>query len=107
MIENRAGQPFVATWHSQVVSENGQKRSYDLEGTTFWCAPVSASKCSRSFRNNIEGKSISMVLGSTNVSKLSGIEKENDVMVIYRKNKYRVEYAEFDELAGKYMVALK
>jgi hypothetical protein len=107
MVENRAGQPFTASWHLQVTSDDGEKRKYDLEGTKFWCAPTQAKRCSRSFRSNIEGKQITLILGSTNVSKLKGIDRENDIMVIFKNSKYRVEYVEYDEFNQRYTVALK
>lgn len=107
MSENRAGQPYIATWHNQVVSDDGSVRNYDLVGVKFWCAPTQAKRCSRSFRSNIEGKQVTLILGSTNVSNLKGIEDESDVMVIYKNSKYRVEYVEYDEFNQRYTVALK
>jgi hypothetical protein len=107
MIENRAGQPYTATWHKQVVSGDKSIRNFELEGTSFWCAPTQAKRCSRSFRSNIEGKQITLILGSTNVSKLKGIEDESDVMVIYKNSKYKVSYTEYDDFNQRYTVALK
>lgn len=106
MHENRAGQPYDATWHKAVVTEDGSKKNYEKEGTKFWCVPTQAQRCSRQFRTNIEGKTISMILGSTNVSKLKGIEEDNDSVVIFENKRYRVSYAEYNMLERKYTVAL-
>lgn len=106
MIENRAGQPFTAIWFPAIVTKDGQERNYDVEGKSFWCTKTSPQRCSRQFRNNIEGKTITMVLGSTNVSKLKGIEDDSDATVVFHSKKYKVTYAEYDDLKGTYSVAL-
>lgn len=106
MIENRAGQPDNAVWYPNIVSESGEQNNTSIEGVKFWCAQTQAQRCSRQFRANIEGKTISLVLGSTNVSKLKGIEDENNAYVVYNKKKYKVAYAEYDALQGRYSVAL-
>ena len=103
-MENKAGQPFNAIWYEQIVSDDGQIVGYDLEGTEFWCTKTSASRTSKQFRSGIEGKTVNMILGSTNVSKLIGIEE--GAKVLFQNKKYQVSYVEYDDLKEIYMVAL-
>jgi len=102
--ENPAGQPCKATWYEQVISEDGQIKNYNQEGEEFFCTVVQPERTSRTFRTNIESKSVNLILGSTNISKLVGIEE--GARVVFRNKRYDVAYADFDESKGRYLVAL-
>jgi len=102
--ENPAGQPFKATWYAQITSEDSMIKNYDQEGEEFFCTIVQIEKTNRNFRTNIESKTVNLILGSTNISKLVGIEE--GARVVFRNKRYNVAYTDFDELKGKYLVAL-
>ena len=106
MNESRAGQPFDAKWYPQIVREKCEERRYATKGVEFWCIEVGVKRTSRTFRDGLEGKNVSLILGSTNVSKLSGLEDESDAEIEYQNNRYKVVACEYDRLAGKYTIAL-
>jgi len=104
MVENRAGQPETGRWYAQIVSEEGEERRFSTKGIDFWCAEIQASKTTRTFRDGLESKTYSVILGSTNVSKLISIK--DGAQVDYRGNRHKVIASDYDRLSGKYVLAL-
>jgi hypothetical protein len=106
LYESPAGQPFNGTLYTQIVTEDGEVKGYILKGIDFWCREIKAQQCSRQFRSNIEGKTVSVFLGSTNVSKLKGLDTETDAQIVYNGFRHKVVSAEFDHIKGIYTIAL-
>lgn len=73
-MELRAGQNATAKWYAQTVSVQGQEARRSVEPSVFWCVRSSVSKTDKAFRESVETHVGSIVLASTNLSKLVDIE---------------------------------
>jgi len=74
MMELRAGQNETAKWFPQVTSLQGQEARRSVEPSVFWCVRSTAARTDKTFRETMEGRNNSIVLASTNLSKLVDIE---------------------------------
>lgn len=106
-MESRAGQRFDAVRYPQITSEAGEERRYGSKGITFWCTELTVKRTSRAFRDGLEGKNFTIILGSTNCSKLKGLENESDAQIDYDGNRYSVVACEYNRLRKTYTIALQ
>lgn len=104
MAEMRAGQPLTLKWYPSVDTVDGEQRRNSSLGTEFWARQTSPSQSTREFRNAIEGVKYSVVIASTNISKLEGIEK--GCKVLYKSALRNVESVQIDDLKGVAYIAL-
>lgn len=102
--EDRGGQPFEATWYARTPSESGEELRADSTGMTFWCMETQGKGTSRAFYQQIQGTSYSLILQSTNLSKLQGIE--DGLKVDYNGHSYKVSACRFDRVMGRWEIAL-
>jgi len=88
-MELRAGQNETAKWFPQIASVQGQEARASVEPYVFWCIKTNASKTDRAFRDSVQQHSHSIVLASTNLSKLTNIE---NIMgkVLYKGTLYEI-----------------
>ena len=88
-MELRAGQNETAKWFPQVTDKQGQEAREEVEPRVFWCVRSAATRTDRAFRESVQGLSKSIVLASTNLSKLTDIE---NVMgkVLYKGTQYNI-----------------
>ena len=75
-MELRAGQNETAKWFPQVASLNGQEARASVEPHVFWCVRSTAARTDRAFRDGVQAHAGSIVLASTNLSKLVNVEHE-------------------------------
>ena len=95
-IPSRSGQPYSAVWHREVILVDGESRTTTIKGQPFYCAVTDAGRTSRSFRDGIQGRTITKVLASSNVDCLQGIEDEGGT-VLFQGNKRNIAYATIDQ----------
>ena len=105
-IENKAGQRDTATWYKPIVSNGGEERRFEQNGTGFWCAKTSVYRTDRAFRDGIEGKRVSVTLASTNMSKIGGIDNLGG-QVLFEGHMHSVLYAHVNENGTAYYIALE
>lgn len=74
MMELRAGQNETAKWFPQIASLDGQEARAFVEPSVFWCVRSTAARTDRTFREGVQSHAGSIVLASTNVSKLANVE---------------------------------
>jgi len=104
MNEIRAGQPETATWYPTITTDGGEERRTDTEGVSFWCQEIQPEKTSRAFRDGIEGKTCSVVIASTNISKIQGIQ--DGAKVDYAGKRRTVVQADYDRKRRVMTIAL-
>ena len=75
-MELRAGQNETAKWFPQVTSVQGQEARRSVDPSVFWCVRSTAARTDKTFRDAMEGRNNSVVLASTNLSKLADIENK-------------------------------
>lgn len=75
-MELRAGQNETAKWFASIPSVQGQESRVSVEPSVFWCSRSTAARTDRTFRESVESHSHSIVLASTNLSKLTDIERK-------------------------------
>ena len=75
-MELRAGQNETAKWYPQVTSMQGQEARRSVDPSVFWCVRSTAARTDKTFRDAMEGRNNSVVLASTNLSKLADIENK-------------------------------
>jgi len=103
-LESRAGQNETASWAKQATTKDGQERRGVFEDIEFWCAPTAAEKTTRSFRDGLESKQYSVIIVSTNVSKLVGIQE--GAHVTYKGGRRTVVSADYDSKRKLWTLAL-
>ena len=104
MAEMRAGQPLTLKWYPIVATVDGEERRSSSQSTDFWAKQSSPSQATREFRTAIEGVKYSVVLASTNLSKLDGIE--HGCKVLYKEALRNVEQVSIDDIRGVAYIAL-
>lgn len=100
----RAGQPLTLTWYENVDTVDGEQRRSSSIGTEFWAKQSTPSQATREFRGAIEGVKYSVILASTNLSKLEGLEQ--GCQVLYKSALRQVEQVTFDDIKGVAYIAL-
>ena len=104
MAEMRAGQPLNLRWYPNIDTVDGEQRRGILQRYRFLGKQSSPSQATREFRSGLEGVKYSVVIVSTNLSKLEGIEK--GCKVLYKEAKRNVENVTIDDLKGIAYIAL-
>ncbi len=104
MAEMRAGQPLTLKWYENVDTLDGEQRRASSLGTEFWAKQSEPSQATREFRSAIEGVKYSVVIASTNLSKLEGIEK--GCKVLYKSSLRNVETVTINGVKGVAFIAL-
>lgn len=106
VVEIRSGQASIATWHKPIHGLNNESLRYDVDGVTFWCAEAAVSNTSKSFRDGIQGKDVSVILVSSNVSKLEGVDSALGA-VVYKGARRLIVSAAYDSDKHFYTLGLK
>lgn len=100
----RAGQNLTLKWFENVDTLDGEQRRASSVGTEFWAKQSSASQATREFRSAIEGVKFQVVIVTTNLSKLEGLDK--GCKVLYNNGLRNVEQVQIDTLKGVAFIAL-
>lgn len=112
--EIRSNQPDMAVFYPPVLTLEGEEKRYSALGSSFWCKEIQAKQTSKEFREAIESLSYSLIIGSTNISKLRDVaidsvsyRVDNGGQVEFDNALHEIQYAKYEKARQLYYIALR